>query len=184
MAFTRCAAIARSPEFPLELATSPCSIRRRASIRRNRCDRNDHGPPRHLSGYRATTSCRPRHSLSSVCVAMPGRRGKWCFPISTWRSAVAQHCCEAGRGGRSRICCRRSSRLGARPNDDSRQPRRAALPANVRAILTRPRKSGEAEAAVDRCPSRGSRGLLRTRPSNTRRFRTDARIRSSINATR
>ena len=42
-----------------------------------------------------------------------------------------------------------SARLDPRPGDHPRQSRRGDLAANVREILTRPRKAGEVEAAID-----------------------------------
>ena len=56
---------------------------------------------------------------------------------------------QADRPGGAQFPGRRPARLDPGPGDGPRQPRRATLPANVRQTLTRPRKAGDPEAAVD-----------------------------------
>ena len=149
-ASTPFAASVRSPGFRREPATLPCSTRRQHRFPGDRRDRRDHGRPRHVPGRRRRRRFDgDLHGRRLAPRPGPGAAGR--PALFRRRSARRRNRRrQAGRPGGDR-----TSRAGdlhgwTRVQATVRVNRAAAtLPANVREILTRPRKAGEAEAAID-----------------------------------
>ena len=116
----------------------------------DRRDCGDHRGARDLPGRGATKWFRPSPSPSPRSAAMPARRGRSFCPISTSRCSGGATIAAKQVGRRSLNFPAGSQHAMTRAQASVRVNRGAAtLPANVRTILTRPRKAGEAEAAVD-----------------------------------
>ena len=179
-AFTRCAAPARLRESRPAPATSPCSIPQGSTDLRRSTS------PRRSRELRAYCQEAGNDVVSTVTFTVTGLRRD----AGPARRLVLPYFDVALRGGAtsppsSRLC--RAELPGREPARDDRARASvrvnrgaASLPANVRAILTRPRKAGEARPRSIRWPSPAFAKPSPTRPSSIWSASSSPRTSSSI----